>query len=139
MLKTMVRRVGLATATCAVIAPLGMLPSTQAFAEGGGVSGHSSQGSDGGVNISVSVSYNSATSGSKGGGGTTTSSRQVSTQVQPVCRYQKGQSGAEAAAFFKDSKRTRFIDSYNSTHPNWRDHENDQEGHWYYPLCVPSA
>ena len=58
----MVRRVGLATATCAVIAPLGMLPSTQAFAEGGGVSGHSSQGSDGGVNISVSVSYNSATS-----------------------------------------------------------------------------
>ena len=38
MLKTMVRRVGLATATCAVIAPLGMLPSTQAFAEGGGVS-----------------------------------------------------------------------------------------------------
>ena len=55
MLKTMVRRVGLATATCAVIAPLGMLPSTQAFAEGGGVSGHSSQGSDGGVNIRVSV------------------------------------------------------------------------------------
>lgn len=139
MLKTMVRRVGLATATCAVIAPLGMLPSTQTFAEGGGVSGHSSQGSDGGVNISVSVSYNSATSGSKGVGGTTTSSRQVSTQVQPVCRYQKGQSGAEAAAFFKDSKRNRFMDSYNSSHPNWRDHENDQEGHWYYPLCVPSA
>lgn len=139
MLKTMMRRIGLATATCAVIAPVGLLPSSPAFAEGGGVSGHSSQNADGGVNISVSVSYNSAASGSKGAGGTVTSNRQVSARVQPVCRYQKGESGAEAAASMKAPKRDRFMDSFDSTHPNWRDHENDREGHWYYPLCVPPA
>ena len=83
MLKTIVNRVGLVVA-CAVIAPLGPLPSSPAFAEGGGVSGHSSQNADGGVVISVSVSYNSANPRSRGSGGTTTSSRQVAAKVKPI-------------------------------------------------------
>ena len=35
MLKTMVNRAGLVASACAVIAPLGLLPSSPAFAEGG--------------------------------------------------------------------------------------------------------
>lgn len=139
MLKTMVNRAGLVAAACAVIAPLGLLPSSPAFAEGGGVSGHSSSNTDGGVTISVSVSYNSANPGSGGSGRTTTSSRQVSAQVQPICRYEKGLTGAEAADLFEYDKRQRFRHAVDSTYPNWRDYANDQGGHWYYPSCIPPA
>ena len=101
MLKTMVNRAGLVAAACAVIAPLGMLPSSPAFAEGGGVSGHSSSNTDGGVTISVSVSYNSANPGSSGSGRTTTSSRQVAASVKPKCYYARHSSGKDTAKFFK--------------------------------------
>lgn len=132
MLKTMMRRVGLATTACAVIAPVGLLPSSPAFAEGGGISGHSSQGSDGGVTISVSVSYSSATPGSKGASGTETSSRQVSATVQPVCQYQKGLTGAEVAEIFNGDKDAVIR---GSGYENWKDHANDKEGRWYNTTC----
>lgn len=146
MLKTMVRRAGLVTAACAVIAPLGLLPSSPAFAEGGGVSGHSSQNADGGVNISVSVSYNSATPGSGGSGGaTTTSSRQVGTTVKPKCSYKPSMSGKDTAKFFesrqfKDLARMSPDVDYNqetSKYENWKEHGSDAEGYWYTPECAP--
>ena len=146
MLKTMVRRAGLVTAACAVIAPLGLLPSSSAFAEGGGVSGHSSQNADGGVNISVSVSYNSATPGSGGSGGTTTtSSRQVGTTVKPKCSYKPSRSGKDMAKFFesrqfKDLARMSPDVDYNqetSKYENWKERGSDAEGYWYTPECAP--
>ena len=145
MLKTIVNRVGLVVA-CAVIAPLGPLPSSPAFAEGGGVSGHSSQNADGGVIISVSVSYNSANPRSRGSGGTTTSSRQVAAKVKPICEYRSVGSGAEMAAFFKDgavrgSRRMYEGIDYKemiSRYPGWEQYEADADGHWYSPSCSPS-
>ena len=140
MLKAMVNRVGLVVA-CAVIAPLGLLPSSPAFAEGGGVSGHSSSNTDGGVTISVSVSYDSANPGSRGSGRTTTSSRQIATKVKPVCDYVKFSSGAELGAVFnvwKDSKMPGTFPLFEATAPEfqgWESHVNDNEGYWYVPSC----
>ena len=139
MLKTMVRRVGLAVAACAVIAPLGLLPSSPVFAEGGGVSGNSSQNADGGVDISVSVSYTSATPGSGGSGGTTTSSRQFSARVKPPCQYLPVGTGDEVAKNM-DGSKTRVksdpdepYEENVAQYPGWAQHAGDTEGRWYLP------
>ena len=139
MLKTMVRRAGLVTAVCAVIAPLGLLPSSSAFAEGGGVSGNSSQNADGGVDVSVSVSYSSATPGSGGFGGTTTSSRQFSTRVKPACQYLPVGTGDEVAKNMGGSKTRVKSDPDEpyeenvAQYPGWAQHAGDTEGRWYLP------
>ena len=139
MLKTMVRRVGLAVAACAVIAPLGLLPSSPVFAEGGGVSGNSSQNADGGVDVSVSVSYTSATPGSGGSGGTTTSSRQFSARVKPPCQYLPVGTGDEVAKNM-DGSKTRVksdpdepYEENVAQYPGWAQHAGDTEGRWYLP------
>lgn len=145
MLKTMVNRAGLVAAACAVIAPLGLLPSSPAFAEGGGVSGHSSSNTDGGVTISVSVSYNSANPGSSGSGRTTTSSRQVAASVKPKCYYARHSSGKDTAKFFKSRQFIDFtkmnpdVDYKETTsrYPGWEEYASDSEGYWYAPECVP--
>ena len=139
MLKTMVRRVGLAAAACAVVAPLGLLPSSPAFAEGGGVSGNSSQNADGGVDVSVSVSYTSATPGSGGSSGTTTSSRQFSARVKPPCQYLPVGTGDEVAKNM-DGSKTRVksdpdepYEENVAQYPGWAQHAGDTEGRWYLP------
>ena len=139
MLKTMVRRAGLVTAACAVIAPLGLLPSSPVFAEGGGVSGNSSQNADGGVDVSVSVSYTSATPGSGGSGGTTTSSRQFSARVKPPCQYLPVGTGDEVAKNM-DGSKTRVksdpdepYEENVAQYPGWAQHAGDTEGRWYLP------
>ena len=139
MLKTMVRRVGLAVAACAVIAPLGLLPSSPVFAEGGGVSGNSSQNADGGVDVSVSVSYTSATPGSGGSSGTTTSSRQFSARVKPPCQYLPVGTGDEVAKNM-DGSKTRVksdpdepYEENVAQYPGWAQHAGDTEGRWYLP------
>ena len=139
MLKTMVRRVGLAAAACAVVVPLGLLPSSPVFAEGGGVSGNSSQNADGGVDVSVSVSYTSATPGSGGSGGTTTSSRQFSARVKPPCQYLPVGTGDEVAKNM-DGSKTRVksdpdepYEENVAQYPGWAQHAGDTEGRWYLP------
>ena len=139
MLKTMVRRAGLVTAACAVVVPLGLLPSSPVFAEGGGVSGNSSQNADGGVDVSVSVSYTSATPGSGGSGGTTTSSRQFSARVKPPCQYLPVGTGDEVAKNM-DGSKTRVksdpdepYEENVAQYPGWAQHAGDTEGRWYLP------
>lgn len=87
----------------------------------------------GAVQINVSWSYSSDASAPSGG-----QSRSQSVTVHPICWYEAGMSGAEAAKWARsgvDPNSPTGSEEAETYFPGWESHANDSEGHWYYSTC----
>ena len=87
----------------------------------------------GAVQINVSWSYSSDTSVPSGG-----QSHSQSVTVHPICWYEAGMSGAEAAKWARsgvDPNSPTGSEEAETYFPGWESHANDSEGHWYYSTC----
>ncbi|VEG29022.1 hypothetical protein [Actinomyces howellii] len=96
------------------------------------------QSSDGSATITVSVSYTSAAavSGGGGGGAVTSTSTTVTATVQPICWHTPLYTGKSLAETIDQWPRMFQGDSNpDDRYPGWREHVNDENGHWYVPVC----
>ncbi|MDU0347864.1 hypothetical protein [Actinomyces sp. MRS3W] len=99
-----------------------------------------SEGSDGSVTVSVSVSaeFTSAAvdgSSSSGSGGATTSSQSVAVSVRPVCWYKQLRSGADTAEMIEDTSDPGLTESLGKTFDGYEQYADDADGYWYRPTC----
>ena len=96
------------------------------------------QSSDGSATITVSVSYTSAAAGSGGGGGgaVTSTSTTVTATVQPICWHTPLYTGKSLAeAIDQWPGRFQVDGDPDGRYAGWREHANDENGHWYIPVC----
>lgn len=138
---TTVRRSGLRAVPALVAAVLAVQVVVVAPAAGtGGKSANSGSAtsSDGSATITVSVSYTSAAAGSGGGGGgaVTSTSTTVTATVQPICWHTPLYTGKSLAeAIDRRSRMYQGDEDPDVRYPGWPEHANDENGHWYVPVC----
>lgn len=122
--------VGLGMLSCVLCVPGARADEATA---GGGASATS----DGGGEITASVSVEYVTAGSGGDGGGVTSSSSELVTVDPFCRYVPFMTPAQLKEAQEKRKKQGRSDSGNldKVYPGYLDHKNDSEGSWYTRSC----
>ena len=85
------------------------------------------------IQVNVSWSYSSDASAPSGG-----QSHSQSVTVHPICWYEDGMSGAEAAQWARsgaDPGSPTGSDEAETYFPGWKSHANDSKGQWDYSTC----
>lgn len=124
-------------AIATVLAMASITAATPPPAYGKDSAANSDQAPDGSAQISVSVTYESAVSGSDGGGGgVPASSQTVTATVLPTCYYLPIMTGKGFAEEYHNHPQSYVNNrSPDIIFPGWNDHADDKEGHWYAPTC----